>query len=96
MEPDADAVEDQIETWEMLAKLADAGDAKGLESYVDHIGPSEAFRAILRLDPEKREKVLTTLSPEEAADLIEEIPDEHAEKIKTVGDVVNYVKARAQ
>jgi magnesium transporter len=78
MEPDADAVEDQIETWEMLAKLADAGDAKGLESYVDHIGPSEAFRAILRLDPEKREKVLTTLSPEEAADLIEEIPDEHA------------------
>jgi magnesium transporter len=78
METDADVAEDQIETWEMLAKLADAGDAKGLEAYVDRIGPSEAFRAILRLDPEKREKVLTTLSPEEAADLIEEIPDEHA------------------
>ena len=25
-----------------------------------------------------------------------EIPDEDAEKIKTVGDVVNYVKARAK
>ncbi len=65
-------------TWEMLAKLAAAGNAKALEVYVDHIGPSEAFRAILRLGPEDREKVLTTLSPEEAADLIEEIPDEHA------------------
>ncbi|MBA3479457.1 MAG: magnesium transporter, partial [Lautropia sp.] len=65
-------------TWELLAKLAAAGDAKALEAYVDRIGPSEAFRAILRLEPEDREKVLTTLSPEEAADLIEEIPDEHA------------------
>ncbi len=78
MENQTDVAEDQVETWEMLAKLATAGDAKGLEEYVDHIGPSEAFRAILRLEPEKREKVLTTLSPEEAADLIEEIPDEHA------------------
>ena len=32
------------------------------------------------------------LAIEEAFGL--EIPDEHAEKIKTVGDVVNYVKAR--
>ena len=65
-------------TWELLAKLAAAGDTKTLEAYVDSIGPSEAFRALLRLEPEDREKVLTTLSPEEAADLIEEIPDEHA------------------
>jgi magnesium transporter len=78
MENETDVAEAQVETWEMLAKLAAAGDAKGLEAYVDHIGPSEAFRAILRLGPEEREKVLTTLSPEEAADLIEEIPDEHA------------------
>jgi acyl carrier protein len=34
------------------------------------------------------------LAIEEAFGL--EIPDEHAEKIKTVGDVVNYVKARVQ
>jgi magnesium transporter len=78
MENKTEVAEAQVETWEMLAKLAVAGDAKGLEAYVGQIGPSEAFRAILRLGPEEREKVLTTLSPEEAADLIEEIPDEHA------------------
>ncbi|MCF8149961.1 MAG: magnesium transporter [Burkholderiaceae bacterium] len=77
-ERETEAREKAPKTWEMLAKLAAAGDAKALEAYVDGIGPSEAFRAILRLDPEEREKVLTTLSPEDAADLIEEIPDEHA------------------
>jgi acyl carrier protein len=34
------------------------------------------------------------LAIEEAFNL--EIPDEDAEKIKTVGDVVNYVKSRAK
>jgi len=65
-------------TWERLEALAQAGDAKGLETYVESIGPSEVFRALLRLEPEVRERVLTTLSPEDAADLIEEIPEEHA------------------
>jgi len=68
----------EIQTWERLEALAQAGDAKGLEAYVESIGPSEAFRALLRLEPEARERVLTTLSPEGAADLIEEIPEEHA------------------
>ncbi len=69
-----------IETppWERLEALARAGDAKGLEAYVESIGPSEVFRALLRLEPETRERVLTTLSPEDAAELIEEIPEEHA------------------
>jgi len=69
-----------IETphWEKLDALAQSGDAKGLEAYVESIGPSETFRALLRLEPEARERVLTTLSPEGAADLIEEIPEEHA------------------
>ncbi|MBL8859283.1 MAG: magnesium transporter [Planctomycetes bacterium] len=72
------ASEEELETWERLDALASANDAQGLEAYVDAIGPSEAFRALLRLDSEARERVLTTLSPEEAADLIEEIPEEHA------------------
>jgi magnesium transporter len=77
-EPQTDLREKVPKTWEVLDRLAAAGDAKTLEAYVDSIGPSEAFRAILRLAPDARERVLTTLSPEEAADLIEEIPDEHA------------------
>jgi magnesium transporter len=66
------------EPWEWIAALARTGDARGLEAYVDSIGPSEAFRALVRLDAEERELVLTTLSPGDAAELIEEIPDEHA------------------
>ncbi len=77
-EPETELEEQAQEPWKALAQLASVGDAKALEAYVDRIGPSEAFRALLRLAPEDRERVLTTLSPEEAADLIEEIPDEHA------------------
>ena len=35
-------------------------------------------RAILRLEPEDQQALLTTLSPPEAADLIEDAPDEQA------------------
>jgi magnesium transporter len=68
----------ELQSWEMLSALAAAGDASRLEAYVNTIGPSETFRAILRLDAAEREKVLTTLSPVDAAELIEEIPEEHA------------------
>jgi len=68
----------EIQTWERLEALAQPGNAKALEAYVESIGPSEAFRALLRLEPDARERVLTTLSPADAADLIEEIPEEHA------------------
>jgi len=68
----------QLQTWEQMQALAQEGNVRGLETYLDTIGPSEAFRALLRLEPDARERVLTTLSPDEAADLIEEIPDEHA------------------
>ena len=72
------AIQTEQETWEQLKAFADAGAATSLEEYVEQIGPSEAFRALLHMDPETREKVLTTLTPEEAANLMEEIPDEHA------------------
>jgi magnesium transporter len=71
-------MDEEIQPWEKLVALASARDVHGLESYVESIGPSEAFRALVRLEPEERELVLTTLSPGEAADLIEELPDEHA------------------
>ena len=40
--------------------------------------PDEAVRAILHLDPADQQAMLTTLSPPEAADLIEDAPDEQA------------------
>ena len=64
--------------WEVLEQLAEIGDGEKLEEYIASIGPSEAFRAILRVTAESQERILTTLSPAEAADLIEEFPDAQA------------------
>lgn len=67
--------------WENLRDLAAAGDTAELEAFVDKLSPSEAIRAIFRLDSDDRQRVLTGLSPVEAAELIEDIPDEHAADI---------------
>jgi magnesium transporter len=64
--------------WENLRDLATANDTEGLKGFVDSLSPSEAVHAIFHLNAEDRQLVLTRLSPEEAADLIEDIPDEHA------------------
>ncbi len=64
--------------WERLRDYADAGDGASLLAYLSSLKPSEAVRAILRLDPAAQEKVLTTLSPADAADLIVDVPNEQA------------------
>jgi magnesium transporter len=65
-------------SWEHLRELAAADDRAGLDAVISSMEPSEAIRAILRLEPEDQEAVLTTLSPPEAADIIEDAPDEQA------------------
>ena len=72
---------EDMAVWDELRDLATQGDIQRLEAFVDSLAPSEALRAMFRLDPDAREQVLTTLSPGEAADLIEDIPDEHAADI---------------
>ena len=64
--------------WETLSELAKAGDTHRLKEFIGTLEPSDAVRAILRLDDSEQNKVLTTLTPAEAADLIEDVPDEHA------------------
>jgi magnesium transporter len=96
------SVPNQLQPWEQMQALAQAGNVRGLEAYLDLIGPSEAFRALLRLEPEARERVLTTLSPDEAADLIEEIPDEHAADlieelpVKEAASILNEMESDEQ
>ncbi len=70
-----------LEPWTMLRTYAAAGERHELEAFIEAIGPSEAFRSLLRLSPAERELVLTTLSPAEAAEIMEEIPREHAAHI---------------
>jgi acyl carrier protein len=66
--------------------------ADQFEVPVEKVSLSSLFIEDLKAD--SLSVVELVLAVEEAFGL--EIPDEHAEKIKTVGDVVNYVKARAQ
>ena len=68
-------------SWDRLRELAEADDRAGLDAYLQSLEPSEAIRAILRLDHAAQDAVLTKLSPPEAADLIEEIPDEQAAEL---------------
>lgn len=79
---------------DILLSLATAEDAERLKEYVREIGVNETFSAILRLSVEEREKVLTTLSAEDAADFIEEIPEQHAAEMiqkLSAGDAASIV-----
>ncbi len=72
------ATETGTQPWEKFRALAEANDSQGLQHLIEALGPSEAMRAMFRLDAEEQERVLTTLTPAEAAELIDDIPDEHA------------------
>ncbi len=72
------ATETETRPWERLREFAESQDSIALKAYLSSLEPSEAVRAILRLDGDIQEKVLINLSPAEAADLIEDLPDEQA------------------
>ncbi|MGH1457684.1 MAG: magnesium transporter [Paracoccaceae bacterium] len=60
---------------ELLAALA-GGDAARLDAFFSKLSLSEALRELLQLAPDERRIVLTLISPEIAADLVEEAPHE--------------------
>ncbi len=64
--------------WDRLRDLAVAGDRQALQALLDELPASEAVRALLRLNPEDQQLLLTTLDPTDAAELIDEVPDHHA------------------
>jgi acyl carrier protein len=66
--------------------------AEQFEVSVDKVTPTARFIDDLKAD--SLSVVELVLAIEEAFGL--EIPDEDAEKIKTVGDAINYVKAHAK
>ena len=63
-----------------------------LEVAPDKVKPEASFADDLKAD--SLAVVELVLALEESFKI--EIPDEDTEKIKTVGDVVNYIKARAK
>ena len=71
----------ELRPWETLREIVHSGNPQVLEKYVESLNPGEALRAMFRLDREDQGLVLTMLSPTDAAELVDGIPDEHAADI---------------
>lgn len=68
--------ESEIDLSQELRAAVAAGDAERLDAFFNRLSLSEALRELLELPSDDRRAVLTLISPEIAADLIEEAPHE--------------------
>lgn len=71
-------IELDIDLSEELQSATTAGDAARLNAIFQRLSLSEALRELLELSSDDRRSVLTLISPELAADLVEEAPHEVA------------------
>jgi len=61
-------------------RLAALGDEAALESFLDGLTPTEMAHALAHLSEEQQQRILITLRPENAADIVAELPsDEQAD-----------------
>ena len=71
-----DTYQEEIDLTAQLRDAAESGDAELLNALLDPLPYSEALRELLTLSPEQRDVVLSLVSPELAAELVEEAPHE--------------------
>ena len=64
--------------WEELERLVEEPDAERVEAFLDALPDGEAILAVSRLSEYDQAALLTALDPEEAADLVEQMPDAQA------------------
>lgn len=64
--------------WIRLQELIDAGDVTAINSLLNGISPSETARAVSRLNAKRRKRLLILLNPTDAADVLQDLPDEQA------------------
>jgi magnesium transporter len=67
--------------WEEVDRLAALGDEAALESFVGGLTPTEMGHALAHLSEDRRQRILTTLRPEGAAGILDEIPDAQAREL---------------
>ena len=70
-----------IDSWELLQQLTDAGDAGELQRFLDSLEPADAVRTLLRIDPDAQARLFELLAPERAAELLEDLPESHATEL---------------
>ena len=66
------------EPWKHIITLIEHEEAVGLEAFLQTLSATEVARAISRLDHDDQIRLLTLLTPEQAADIIEEVEDVQA------------------
>ena len=69
---------DLIPTEKTLSELITTGDTAKLVSFFESLSPSETARVISRLTAEEQSNLFLLLSPEDAAYVIDEIPEAQA------------------
>jgi magnesium transporter len=70
--------QDAQRPWEELELLVEEADTDQLEGFLESLPANETARAVTRLSDEDQSRLLTTISPESAADVVEQIPEAHA------------------
>ncbi len=63
------------DAWRDLPELAVSEDSEAIEEFLDDLAPGERTLAISRLSGEQREKLLETVDPAEAAEIVECLPE---------------------
>lgn len=69
---------DVITSWDRLAELVTAENSAEVIEFIDTLSPSETARAISRLPEETQLHLFCLLTPEDAAEVIEDIPETQA------------------
>ena len=64
--------------WEELSQLAESGSSQELETFLHELPASDTALALSRLSDAEQTQVVTTLAPDQAADLVEQLPDVQA------------------
>ena len=63
---------------ETLSSLLADENRNGIRDFLTWLEPTAAVRALFRLDRDEQEKLVGLLSADQAADLLEDLPDVHA------------------
>jgi len=69
---------EEVDSAARLVELVETGDEAAVRDLLDGLGPRDTVHALFRLSDTQQEWVLTLLEPEDAAELVGEIPEVHA------------------
>jgi magnesium transporter len=67
-------MQDVTHPWQYLRERIELNDAEGIKAYLDELSTTDIVSAISHLGDEQRSNLITLLTPEDAAELIDDIP----------------------